>query len=284
MKTAYITYYGEGPLNLQMRRFKPGKSVKARLDDILPDERRRYQDRFLVTGPDGLIINIGSMVPDDVAKLVIGENPQVLRVTGFDVRIPPGFALDDTGAEPKIVEASVMAAKRTAVAVAVGDPPREAPNLTIVKDDPEPCGECGQVDVGQQGEYPCKACGLPTEHDKEYGEGQDGKEETLESSGEGDEKGQISPGKENAGEPEPGGTGEALGGGVAGSEGGSEGGEGARVAAADGGPGGEHSVVIATTDGPTLTDESPEEPKPVAKKKTRKPGKRSKADSLLEEF
>jgi hypothetical protein len=149
VKTANITYYGEGPLNLQMRRFKPGKSVKARLDDILPDERRRYADRFLVVGPDGLIINIGAMVPDDVAKLVIGVNPQVLRVTGFDVRIPPGFALDDSGAEPRIVEAAVMAAKQTATAVAeqVTDPsavdinqhyPDVKPNLTIVRDGEEP--------------------------------------------------------------------------------------------------------------------------------------------------
>lgn len=166
MRTANITYYGAGPLNLQMRRFKSGKSVKARLDDILPDERRRYADRFLVVGADGVIINIGSMVPTEVAKLVIGVNPRVYKVPGFDVCIPPGYALDDSGAEPRVVEASVMAAKMTAVAVE--DPPREAPSLTIVKDDPGPCSECGQVDVGQQGEYPCKECGLPKEHDKEY--------------------------------------------------------------------------------------------------------------------
>jgi len=118
VKTATITYYGEGPLSLQMRRFKPGTSVKTRLDDILPDERRRYADRFLVVGPDGLIINIGALVPDKVAKEIIGVNPQILRIPGFDVRIPPGYALDDTGAAPTIVDAAVMAAKQeTAVAV-----------------------------------------------------------------------------------------------------------------------------------------------------------------------
>lgn len=106
-----ITYYGEGPLNLQMRRFKPGTSVRTRLDDILPDERRRYADRFLVVGPDGLIINIGTMVPDKVAKEVIGTNPQILDVPGFDVRIPSGYALDNSGADPVIVEAAVMAMK-----------------------------------------------------------------------------------------------------------------------------------------------------------------------------
>lgn len=29
----------------------------------------------------------------------------------------------------------------------------------------EQCGTCEQADVGQTGEYPCKACGLPTTHD-----------------------------------------------------------------------------------------------------------------------
>ncbi len=111
MKTAQITYYGEGPLNLQMRRFKPGKSVRARLDDILPDERRRYWDRFLVVGPDGLIINIGSMVPEKVAREAIGENPQVLGVKGFSLTLPPGFGLDNRGAEPRIVSAAVLAAE-----------------------------------------------------------------------------------------------------------------------------------------------------------------------------
>ena len=30
----------------------------------------------------------------------------------------------------------------------------------------EACESCGQVDIGQTGEYPCKACGLPVEHDQ----------------------------------------------------------------------------------------------------------------------
>jgi hypothetical protein len=131
VKTATITYYGEGPLNLQIRRFKNGSSVKARLDDILPDERRRYADRFLVVGPDGLIINIGSMVPDSVAKEVIGTNPQVLKVPGFDVRIPPGFAMDESGAEPVIVEAAVMAAKKE-TATAVVEPPETGVEVETV--------------------------------------------------------------------------------------------------------------------------------------------------------
>jgi len=29
-----------------------------------------------------------------------------------------------------------------------------------------PCTECNQTDKGQTGEYPCKLCGLPTEHDR----------------------------------------------------------------------------------------------------------------------
>ena len=142
MKTAQITYYGEGPLNLQMRRFKSGKSVKTRLDDILPDERRRYADRFLVVGADGVIINIGSMVPTEVAKIVIGVNPRVYKVPGFDVCIPPGYALDDSGADPMVVDASVMAAKMTATAVK--EPPREV-NLKLVPDDPEDDLEVGVV-------------------------------------------------------------------------------------------------------------------------------------------
>jgi hypothetical protein len=28
-----------------------------------------------------------------------------------------------------------------------------------------PCGDCGQSDTGQTGEYPCNQCGLPTLHD-----------------------------------------------------------------------------------------------------------------------
>lgn len=28
------------------------------------------------------------------------------------------------------------------------------------------CAACGQTDTGQTGEYPCKACGLPMEHDQ----------------------------------------------------------------------------------------------------------------------
>lgn len=28
------------------------------------------------------------------------------------------------------------------------------------------CAACGQSDTGQTGEYPCKSCGLPTEHDQ----------------------------------------------------------------------------------------------------------------------
>jgi len=133
VKTAQITYYGAGPLNLQMRRFKPGSSVKARLDDILPDERRRYGDRFLVVGPDGLIINIGDMVPDAVAKIVIGENPRILRIPGFSVRVPMGYALDDSGAEPMVVDASVMAAKQAEDRN--GTPVRTAPVLELLKDD-----------------------------------------------------------------------------------------------------------------------------------------------------
>jgi hypothetical protein len=144
VRTAQITYYGEGPLNLQMRRFKSGKSVKARLDDILPDERRRYADRFLVVGADGVIINIGSMVPTEVAKLVIGVNPRVYKVPGFDVCIPPGYALDDSGADPMVVDAAVMAAKQTATAVK--EPPREV-NLKLVGDDEDEL-ETGVVDGG----------------------------------------------------------------------------------------------------------------------------------------
>lgn len=30
------------------------------------------------------------------------------------------------------------------------------------------CSKCGQTDIGQQGEYPCDRCGLPTLWDKEY--------------------------------------------------------------------------------------------------------------------
>lgn len=30
------------------------------------------------------------------------------------------------------------------------------------------CPKCGQVDVGQQGEFPCSVCDLPTQHDREY--------------------------------------------------------------------------------------------------------------------
>lgn len=133
MKTAQITYYGSGPLNLQMRRFKPGSSVKARLDDILPDERRRYGDRFLVVGPDGLIINIGDMVPDAVAKIVIGENPRILRIPGFSVRVPMGYALDVSGAEPMVVDASVMAAKQAEERNAA--PVKAAPTLKLLEDD-----------------------------------------------------------------------------------------------------------------------------------------------------
>lgn len=34
--------------------------------------------------------------------------------------------------------------------------------------DPVFCSKCGQTDVGQQGEYPCSECALPTTWDKEY--------------------------------------------------------------------------------------------------------------------
>lgn len=30
----------------------------------------------------------------------------------------------------------------------------------------ERCGECGQRDEGQTGEYPCERCGLPVLHDE----------------------------------------------------------------------------------------------------------------------
>jgi hypothetical protein len=32
------------------------------------------------------------------------------------------------------------------------------------EDDAEKCPKCGQTDEGQQGEYPCSECGLPTLH------------------------------------------------------------------------------------------------------------------------
>ena len=32
------------------------------------------------------------------------------------------------------------------------------------------CPKSGQIDLGQQGEYPCEACGLPTVWDKDYEE------------------------------------------------------------------------------------------------------------------
>jgi len=137
VKTALITYYGESPLSLQMRRFKPGMSVRTRLDDILPDERRRYGDRFLVIGPDGLIINIGALVPDEVAKIVIGENPRIYPVPGFDVRIPPGYALDDSGGDPTVVSASAMAQKQAA-ASAKERPSKPAPDLKILRDEDDP--------------------------------------------------------------------------------------------------------------------------------------------------
>ena len=44
---------------------------------------------------------------------------------------------------------------------------------------PKPCSKCGQIDVGQQGEYPCSECDLPTEWDKEYPGGNRPKEKTL---------------------------------------------------------------------------------------------------------
>ncbi len=31
--------------------------------------------------------------------------------------------------------------------------------------DPLVCDKCGQKDIGQTGEYPCEACGLPTTWD-----------------------------------------------------------------------------------------------------------------------
>ncbi len=34
--------------------------------------------------------------------------------------------------------------------------------------EPKACEKCGQMDVGQTGEYPCPVCGVPTVWDKEY--------------------------------------------------------------------------------------------------------------------
>lgn len=39
---------------------------------------------------------------------------------------------------------------------------QEAGETETVVDHGPPCEKCGQIDVGQQGEYPCSACGLPT--------------------------------------------------------------------------------------------------------------------------
>jgi len=34
------------------------------------------------------------------------------------------------------------------------------------QDEKVPCSHCGQVDMGQTGEYPCPVCGLPTVWDE----------------------------------------------------------------------------------------------------------------------
>lgn len=35
------------------------------------------------------------------------------------------------------------------------------------EEESSPCKKCTQIPVGQQGEYPCSECGLPTVHDGE---------------------------------------------------------------------------------------------------------------------
>lgn len=258
MKTAQITYYGEGPLNLQMRRFKPGKSVRARLDDILPDERRRYWDRFLVVGPDGLIINIGSMVPQEVALEVIGTNPQVWNVPGFGLSLPPGFGLDNRGAEPRVVEASVLAA--------------EVNNSAVLK--PQSLGKI------------VEDAGTEASPSKEKTDG----EETIEPTGEGGEADPVQPGSEDAVESEHEGAEEAPEGGGAGDKEDDGGGEEARVGATDGASGEEDFVAVKTTE-PALTDSAEKPAKKAAKKKkakkkkaAKKPAKKSKADDLMGMF
>lgn len=42
----------------------------------------------------------------------------------------------------------------------------QAKGLTAPRITPAACKFCGQVDHGQTGEYPCKACDLPMEHDQ----------------------------------------------------------------------------------------------------------------------
>lgn len=116
MDTGKVTWFGkEGHLHLQMRRFPAGKEVTCRLDDITPPERRRHRDLLLVKRSDGALINIGSLVPEDVAVKAIKECSSVVdNYSGFYVHLPNGFGLVDN---PKTNQLNVVAAEEVAAAV-----------------------------------------------------------------------------------------------------------------------------------------------------------------------
>lgn len=129
MKTAKITYFGSGTLSLQNRRFQPGRTVNARLDDILPPERERYRSWFLIVGNDDRLINVGAFVPRARAQEAVETNGFIDSQPGFEVVPPPGFGLQDDAFEPRIVSASAMVEEAgEPVAVAVEEPaPVEEP-------------------------------------------------------------------------------------------------------------------------------------------------------------
>ena len=273
MKTAQITYYGSGPLSLQMRRFRPGVSVRSRLDDILPDERRRYWDRFLIIGPDGLIINIGSMVPKDVVKSAIGTNPRVLTISGFGISLPSGYGLDNRGAEPKIVDAATLAAEMSSA------------------EDLEPASASDVINAAGTEPSPDRPEG-PGNESLEGGDEDDGKEEggDQDPEGAGGEEGSVQPGKKNGKESDGTGAEDAPDGsrGGRGQDGGGAGSDAGDSDRSEEGP-----VISVKGGGPTLTDAPAKKAaakkrapaKKAAKKKPAAAKKKvSKADDLMEMF
>ena len=102
-----------------------------------------------------------------VTRLVIGEKNFTETACGFCFKASvcePEEEIDDSHIRVRRLLALFPG---STVETVLSKPAQKEPEKKGEGPKAGPCPKCGQVDTGQQGEYPCEECGLPTLHGEE---------------------------------------------------------------------------------------------------------------------
>ena len=173
----------------------PGSTVETVLSKPAPKEPEKKAD----AKPDAPKAEAGAKpdsapkpvdapdpTPDDLKKKaedapgpVPGQKPDHLpEESPAEPKKPSTVGEDDAEVTAKLQAAAAEdhAVKTEAEAQPVKASDETSDELPAVEGSEKPCGKCGQVDHGQQGEYPCSQCGLPTLHDEKAPEAESAEE------------------------------------------------------------------------------------------------------------